>query len=287
MRQRESMELRTVYRTLRERLQAVSDDPAFEAQELLRSRGFSREAVLVGNAAVSDADADWLEDALRRRAEGYPLQYLLGEWEFFGRTYSVGEGVLIPRADTETLVETALGFAGGRSGLRIADLCAGTGCIGLTLALELPQADVTCVEKSEEALRYLRANAARYPQSDLRVVADDVLSPREEYPPFDLIVSNPPYIDEAGMRSLQREVTFEPELALAGGTDGLDFYRELPRVWAPCLKPGGMLAVEIGQGQEAAVVDIFKNNRFENVCTARDLCGIIRVVSGVYAPDRN
>ena len=100
---------------------------------------------------------------------------------------------------------------------------------------------------------------------------------------FDLIVSNPPYIDAAGMEHLQREVTFEPELALAGGPDGLLFYRSIAREWRRRLRPGGMLALEIGAGQETAVSEILKNDCFENVCTYRDLCGIIRVVSGIAA----
>lgn len=278
------MNLRTLYRSVCERLQLISDAPAFEAQELFRCRGISRKAIVLGNSDVLDTDLNWLEEALIRRRQGYPLQYIVGEWEFFGRTYSVGEGVLIPRADTETLVETALSFARGRSGLQIADLCAGTGCIGISLALELGDAQVTCVEKSQEAMAYLNKNAARYPNASVRIVSDDVLSPQEEYPCFDLIVSNPPYIDAADMQSLQREVTFEPKLALSGGEDGLDFYRILPTLWKKRLKPGGMLAFEIGLGQETAVAEILKNNCFKNVCTSRDMCGIIRVVRGEYAP---
>lgn len=218
----------------------------------------------------------------RRRLAGEPLQYLLGEWEFYGLPFRVGPGVLIPRQDTETLVECALRAAEGMSAPKILDLCAGSGCIGIALAHCLPHGRVTAVEQSADALRYLQENAALN-RTPLHIVKGDVLDPAlaESIRGVDVIVSNPPYLTEADLAALQKEVQFEPRAALDGGQDGLLFYRELPALWQESLNPGGRLLFEIGMGQEAAVSSFLTHAGYENIESFPDLAGISRVVSGM------
>ncbi|MDE6726772.1 MAG: peptide chain release factor N(5)-glutamine methyltransferase, partial [Oscillospiraceae bacterium] len=206
--------------------------------------------------------------------------YILGEWEFYRLPFKVGEGVLIPRQDTETLVDTAARFLRERDAWarKTLDLCAGSGCIGIALA-KTAAAEVTCVEKSRRAFGYLEENAALNHVS-VRAVLGDALDENTVTGEYDLIVSNPPYLTESDMRSLQKEVSFEPEAALFGGTDGLDFYRGIIPIYARKLVSGGMIAVEIGMGQESAVSGIFRENGLDPRLE-KDMRGIYRVVYGI------
>lgn len=257
----------------------------FEAQQLLSAVcGCDRAVILLNEREISPEEETALAEAAKRRTDGEPLQYILGEWDFYGRTFSVGKGVLIPRADTETLIEAVMDALPGRHELEIADLCSGSGCIAVTLAEEL-SSRVTAVEKSEDALFYLRKNTACC-DNRIQVVKDDVLYPKESYPKFDLIVSNPPYLSGADMQTLQREVTHEPEMALYGGVDGLLFYRQLPLVWRSRLKKGGWLFFEIGMGQEAAVLQILRDCGFTQLTSRADLGGIVRVVGGCWTEEQ-
>ena len=153
--------------------------------------------------------------------------------------FYVGEGVLIPRQDTETLVETVLKIKLPENP-KILDLCSGSGCIAVSLALNIKNADVTAVEISDKAAEYIKKNA-ELNNTDLNIVKDDVLSEKtaEIFSGIDAIVCNPPYLTADDMKSLQKEVTFEPETALFGGKDGLDFYRNITKLWKDCLKSGG------------------------------------------------
>lgn len=226
-----------------------------------------------------------IRDLTARRCKGEPLQYLLGEWEFWGYPFRVGEGVLIPRPDTETLIEDVLGIC-RRNGLdspKIADLCSGSGCIAVTLKKELPRAEVCAVELSEAALPYLRDNVKRN-NADVRVIAADVLSEqtRQLVGETDIIVSNPPYLTADEMTELSPEVLREPSMALYGGADGLDFYRALTKMWKKSLKKGGFLFYEFGMDQHEAVGRILGENGFTDMKFSRDGGGIIRTVSARY-----
>lgn len=267
------------YRVLCRELEKISESPSFEAFELLAGcAGLSRTQVLTGSSELSDEQIRTIDAALLRRLNGEPLQYILGEWTFYGRPFSVGEGVLIPRADTETLVEAALSLASVVEKPQIADLCAGSGCIAVTLARELSGASVDAFEKSEEAFSYLTRNIARHGAAVRPFLFDVCASSAGLY---DMIVSNPPYLSDGDMAHLQREVSFEPSMALAGGADGLDFYRIITRRWKSNLKNGGALLYEVGAGQADSVSAILSENDFADICTWRDLCGIIRVVGGI------
>ncbi len=262
-----------------------NDNARFEAEQLLMKLcGVTRnDMLLFPGLEVPVEQSELVRKGILRRLSGEPLQYILGEWEFYGLPFVVGPGVLIPRQDTETLAELAAEFAkkNRHDGFLAADLCAGSGCIGITVA-KLAEVPVKLVELSEKALEYLRRNITLNGADDLcEAVHGDVLSGRTaaELPMFDLIVTNPPYLTQQDMQELQREVTFEPETALAGGEDGLDYYRRMIPLWSGRLKPGGMLAAEIGMGQERDVMQIFE----ECGLTAqyrKDLCGVIRVIYG-------
>lgn len=215
----------------------------------------------------------------RKLAEGEPLQYLLGEWEFFGLPFFVGEGVLIPQPDTETLVETALGLMEGTPSPVVADLCAGSGCVGISIAHMRPDARVYALELSEAALPYLARNIERN-GAPVEALHCDALAP-PALPPLDGVVSNPPYISREEMAGLPPQVKREPEMALYGGGDGLDFYRALPGVYRPLIKEGGFLALEVGYTQAEAVAALVRGAGFHAVETRRDLAGVARVVTGL------
>lgn len=235
------------------------------------------------NKDVSPELSDKIMELVRRRSEGYPLQYLLGEWEFYGYPFKVGEGVLIPRPDTETLIEQTLAVCrqmGNRSP-KIIDLCSGSGCIAVTLKKEIPEAEVFAVEISDEAIKYLKQNA-ELNNADITIIQGDVLDEKlqQSLSDFDIIVSNPPYLTGEEMKELQIEVAFEPELALFGGNDGLGFYRRLTVRWKNSLKTGGYLLYEFGMGQHLAVSEILAENDFTDIMLQKDAVGIIRTISG-------
>lgn len=264
---------------------AGNDNPRFEAEQLvMKFCGVKRSEILMfPGLEVTAEQAAEVRGAVQRRNSGEPLQYILGEWEFYGLPFYVGEGVLIPRQDTETLVETAVWFLRERPGVSgAADLCAGSGCVGITLA-KLTGIPVKLLELSEQALGYLHRNIALNGAEELcEAMHADVLSDDTAagMPQLDLIVTNPPYLTAQDMRELQPEVTHEPETALFGGNDGLDYYRRMVPLWGAKLNPGGMLAAEIGMGQHGDVTRIFEENGLR-AGFEKDLCGVIRVIYGI------
>ncbi len=254
--------------------------PDFEALQMLQSLGYSKIRILEGRGVLTQQQQEQLRQLVSRRLEGEPLQYLLGEWEFYGLTLKVGPGVLIPRPDTETLVETGLSYLKGRTGCRVLDLCAGTGCVGL--AVERSAKNISALyalEKEEAAFFYLKENLAAY-ESRIMPLHQDGLAPGPEADRLDLILCNPPYLTGEDMESLQTEVRYEPPSALDGGEDGLDFYRRLTAVWKHRLNPGGLLAYEIGMGQQEDVTQILRQEGLEQIHWKEDLSGIVRVVAG-------
>lgn len=247
--------------------------------------------ILDGGREIPEPDADRLFSAAEKRCGGYPLQYIAGKWEFFGRPFYVGEGVLIPRPDTEVLIEKVLEHfsAAGKNSPEICDLCSGSGCIAITLKKELPNAAVHAVELSSEAMPYLIKNIALN-GADVKIIKGDVTNDNiienfadfndvGEYRQIDAIVSNPPYLTDKEMRELSREVKKEPELALRGGADGLYFYRIISEKWKKILADGGLLAYEIGFEQGKAVTEILENLGYKNITVHKDYCGNDRVVT--------
>lgn len=220
----------------------------------------------------------FLKSVVSGRVKRIPLQYLLGEWSFFGYNFYVGKGVLCPRPDTEVLVETALDLIGDGPA-KIADLCAGTGCVGISVAKEKPITLVTAVEKFDAAYDYLTRNIALNAADNVIPLKADI-SDCEINDCFDLILSNPPYISREEMSTIDEETKNEPETALFGGEDGLDFYKIILDKWLPRLKKGGSVAVEVGAGMAEKVKELFLTAGLKNVKTKEDLNGIERVVYG-------
>lgn len=270
----------TAYQTVLQNAQEPSSC-AFDLSCLLeRVFGFDRfHLPSYGGQEASPAQEERFQALCTRYLAGEPLQYLLGEWEFFGLPFAVGEGVLIPRPDTETLVETGLSLLHGIPSPTVADLCAGSGCVGIALASQRPDAAVYALERSEQAFSYLQTNIQKKHAQGVRALLCDVLSP-PALPPLDLVVSNPPYIPRCEMETLQPQVKHEPWMALFGGEDGYDFYRLLPALYLPQLKPGGAIAFEVGYNQAEQVSSLLSTAGYISVGTEHDLAGIERVVYG-------
>ena len=247
-------------RTLAE---AGIDNAAFEAQQLLQYllQKDTAALLLCQNDPVSPMLEKKLEQLLERRCGGEPLQYLLGSWDFLGRPFSVGEGVLIPRPETEELCAFVKDEIENRSQPIVFDLCAGSGCIGLSVKLQVPQARVYLVEKYDAALQWLNRNREAHGLTrQVPVIQGDVLRGSGAFstlPRPDVIVSNPPYIEHALLPGLQREVQKEPMTALDGGDDGLAFYRCFASDWMAFLADGGIFAVECGETQADTVAALF------------------------------
>lgn len=214
-----------------------------------------------------------------RRGKREPLQHILGNQEFDGREFVVTKDVLIPRYDTETLLEEAVRQA--PQARTVLDIGTGSGCIAISLAHRLPQAQITAVDLSPDALAIARLNAERN-NAAVEFLLGSFFQPVTGRR-FDLIVSNPPYITRADLDTLQPEVRdFEPRLALDGGVDGLDAYRALVSEAPGCLEPGGWLLFEIGAGQEKDLAGLLADAGFGAIVTVPDSAGIIRVVGGQW-----
>jgi release factor glutamine methyltransferase len=235
--------------------------------------------------ALSSGELAQYDDLLRRRAEGVPVQYLTGRQEFWGLEFEVNPSVLIPRPETEHLIEVALEQLSNRRNepLRIADVGTGSGCIAVALAREFPQAQIVATDISAAALEVARRNAARHGMQDrISMVRTNLLqSYLDAAELFDLIASNPPYVGRAEQGNLQREVVeHEPHQALFAGEDGLNVYPEIIAQAARLLKPGGLLVVELGYGQAENVSGmIAKDAGWTRVSIAPDLAGIPRVLA--------
>ncbi|MBR6658289.1 MAG: peptide chain release factor N(5)-glutamine methyltransferase [Oscillospiraceae bacterium] len=254
------------------------DSPAFEASVLMEDllKLPRNPEITAAETVLNSEQEEKLFFAAKKRTEGFPLQYLIGNWEFFGRKFFVGEGVLIPRPETELLCEAVLKYYSRTMPPKIIDLCSGSGCIAITLAKELPGTDVTAVELYDGAFSFLEKNNALY-KNPVKTLQKDALVP---FGNFDCIVSNPPYITGEEMKELQKEVTFEPETALFGGIDGLDFYRAISKNWFEHLNEGGMIAFEIGDTQGKEVLEILTENGYKNAAVIKDYEGRDRVVTG-------
>lgn len=259
--------------------EAGCEDAAFDARCLLEDLGGLPRGHAAADTPLTPEQEAVLATALTQRTEGRPLQYILGEWEFLALTLKVGEGVLIPRPDTELLCEVAAEQLRGVTAPRVLDLCAGSGCVGLGVASLHPDAVVTEVELSDAALGYLKENVLRYPDYAVTLRQANVLTDFDAFDgPYDAILSNPPYIPTADLATLQKEVQREPQMALDGDADGLKFYRTIAEHWCDKLSPDGFVAVEVGIGQAEDVAALFAAKGLGNTGIYPDLAGIPRVV---------
>lgn len=218
---------------------------------------------------------------IRRRATGEPLQYILGKWDFMDGEFFVGEGVLIPRPETELLVDFAVDFLKEKENPVVFDLCSGSGCIAISVAKAVKNAKVFAVEKFDAAYSYLTKNIEHNGVSNVTAVKGDIFNNTllKDIVP-DLILSNPPYIRSADMPYLQKEVRREPSTALDGGTDGYDFYHVLAADWLKRIPKGGAMAVECAEDQADEISQMFFLVR-SRVNIINDLSGFPRVVTAV------
>lgn len=214
-----------------------------------------------------------LADFLWRLKTGEPLQYVMGKWDFYESEFFVGEGVLIPRPETEELTELVIDYAKSLEKPVIFDLCSGSGCIGISVAKKLSNAFVYCIEKSKDAYKYLERNAKGV--ANVECILGDINN-EFDLPSADIIVSNPPYIKSGDMKTLQKEVKREPSMALDGGEDGLDFYRIINDKWKKYLKDNGRLFLEIGEDEGESIKDAL--SAFSNITVKKDLSGNDRIV---------
>lgn len=282
------MTLRQAYQIGKKQLEKAGvETPAFDAGCLFQKVfGMDRQQLILHAAeAAEEALAATYLAICAERAQGRPLQYILGEWPFMQFTLRVGEGVLVPREETELLVHAAAERirkgANVQPPPKVIDLCGGSGAVALGLSSLLPNAEIFCAELYEEAYGYLQENIRRLGAA-VTPVRLDVLSPKAaaRFSGLDAVVSNPPYVEAGEIPGLQKEVRWEPHTALDGGSDGLTFYRAIARWWVPRLRPGGLAAVEIGEGQARAVAALFRGAGLEAVEVLKDFNGLDRVVAG-------
>lgn len=252
------------------------------AEILCAALNCTRTELILRDSEISEEEAEKAVAMARRRAGGEPLQYVLGSWSFMGREYKVGEGVLIPRDDTEVVVGKALKLADHYPAPVIVDLCAGSGIIAVTLEKELHGATVYAVEKSEAAFAYLQQNI-KLNQSEVKAIRADLADCVDDFEDgsLDMIVSNPPYIRSDDIAGLQSEVQYEPRLALDGGESGYDFYEMIIRLWTKKLKHGGCIAFEIGEGQFQYIAELLTCAGYTDIKGTPDIQGITRAVTAV------
>ncbi len=243
--------------------------------------------ILNKNKILSQDKINEILNILSLRKDRIPIQYILKRWEFMGLEFEIGEGVLIPRDDTSVLVNfvTNILKTNKNNSVNIIDLCSGSGCIAIALEQKLKKKlnniNIYAIEKSPDSYKYLVKNKQKY-DSGINLINGDIFEDFIKFPDnfFDCIVSNPPYIKTQDICNLQREVLYEPKVALDGGTDGLKFYKNICSFWRSKLKNNGLLAFEIGCNQYQDVKNILLKSNFYNIFSERDINDIIRVIAG-------
>ncbi len=268
--------------TVKKLTEAGAESPAFDASELvshvIQSRFSPR---LFEDRELTENEEALLCRLTERRAAGEPLQYILGRWEFYGFPFKVGKGVLIPRDDTEVALRASFEHLDKIEKPRILDLCAGSGTLSVTLKKLYPQAEVTAVEISEDAFFYLKENA-KLNEADIKMIRGDIFEVYQSFEnqSFDLIISNPPYLTTEELISMQKELYFEPRLALDGGDDGCDFYRRIIPLYKHKLKSGGQLIFELDGAEAEYTAKLLEGENFRNIVILDDLGGIHRAIKG-------
>ncbi|MBU9916939.1 MAG: peptide chain release factor N(5)-glutamine methyltransferase [Fusobacteriaceae bacterium] len=241
---------------------------------MMLSLSFTRE--------ITEAEKEKIREMLKKRAvDKLPVQYILGYEEFYGRRFEVNKAVLIPRPETERLVEECIKRLTETNGKYVLDIGAGSGAIGVSIAKELPNTKVLACDLSEDALEVAKLNAEKLEATNIKFIKSDVFS-EIKYKEFDLIVSNPPYIPQEEYENLQVEVKLhEPQMALTDTKDGYYFYKKISREAPNYLKSGGVLAFEVGYNQSEEIKLFMEKQGFKNVVVIKDYEGIDRMVIGV------
>ena len=267
---------------------AGNDSPAFDAMCLFENQfNMNRHSLIMqGDKEAPEKESEHLIQLANKRATGYPLQYLIGKWDFMDCEFFVGDGVLIPREDTSVVVQLCIdkikAIYGEKPQLKILDLCAGSGAISIALAKKFSKSDITALELSNKAMKYLTKNIQHNKCDNVKAVYGDVFKSYTDFAEnFDVIISNPPYIISDEIKTLQTEVQHEPTLALDGGIDGYDFYRAIIKHWSEKLKNNGILVFELGEGQYSTVEKLMLEQDFTDIKCAYDIQNTKRGISGV------
>lgn len=266
------------------------DNPRLDAEVLVAHvLGIDRTRVIIdAERPLDPAELALLRELVKRRRAREPIAYLRGEREFYGLRFHVDARVLIPRPDTEALVDVALARTAHVSlSMRQLDLCTGSGCVAIAMAKQRPTAKVLASDLSDDALAVARDNAYRLGAYNVAFARSDLFEsvPREAR--FDVVTANPPYIPRGDLAGLMPDVRdFEPRLALDGGDDGLDTIRRIVRDAPAFLEPGGVLAMEVGAGEAPAVRELLEGRGYRDVAVDRDYAKIERVVSGLRPAER-
>ena len=292
------MRLLELLRISTEYLEAANIDDALSEAEMLVFHIANRDRLdaYVDNPEITSADSAKVRRFLQRRIKGEPVQYIIGHIEFLGLTIKVGKGVLIPRPETELLVEEVIKTVKGEAlsvnssenkasrltphaSQTFLDLCTGTGCIALSLAREFPDAEVYGTDLSKEALAYAKKNAEANTIRNVRFSQGSLFEPVKGKK-FDVITANPPYIRRDEIETLQPEIRdWEPAAALDGGMDGMDFYRAILSSAGDFLKPNGFIFLELGYDQAEGVQKIARAEGFKDITVINDYAGIGRILS--------
>ena len=280
-----------LYLDVRQRLRESGVEAStLEARELVCfGTGKSREELQRDSRLYASPEREaQVRRLVERRMAGEPVAYLIGEWEFYGLPLDISQDVLIPRADTEVLAEQAIAYIQTLGECRVLDLCAGSGCVGLAIASQAPQARVVLGEIDDSALKICRQNIRRNNLSArvMPIQMDAREKPARSLGEFQCIVSNPPYIPTGDIAGLEASVRdYEPHMALDGGADGMDFYRSIAEQWKEALAPGGRIYFEVGIGQADAVLRLMRSHGFGDLQIIKDHHKIPRVVLGTLCQE--
>ena len=280
-----------LYLDVRQRLRESGVEAStLEARELVCfGTGKSREELQRDSRLYASPEREaQVRRLVERRMAGEPVAYLIGEWEFYGLPLDISQDVLIPRADTEVLAEQAIAYIQTLGECRVLDLCAGSGCVGLAIASQAPQARVVLGEIDDSALKICRQNIRRNSLSArvMPIQMDAREKPARSLGEFQCIVSNPPYIPTGDIAGLEASVRdYEPHMALDGGADGMDFYRSIAEQWKEALTPGGRIYFEVGIGQAGAVLRLMRSQGFGDLQIIKDHHKIPRVVLGTLCQE--
>lgn len=280
------MTIREIFNTYMEELSHISDTPKLDIEILLSKALGDVDRLYIHlnlHKELTKEQLDSFNEMIEDRLKGRPIAYIVNNREFMGLDFYVEEGVLIPRPDTEPLVEEVIELVKGKENLKIVDIGTGSGAITVSLAKYIKDCQVYSLDISDKALSIGLKNAISNEVEDkINFIKSNIFSGIEDKGlELDVIVSNPPYIRRADIETLHTQVKdYEPYIALEGGEDGLNFYRDITRESVKYLKDKGILAFEVGHDQAEDVSEILKHNGYTNIYTKKDLQGIDRVVIG-------
>lgn len=280
------MTIREIFNTYMEELSHISDTPKLDIEILLSKALGDVDRLYIHlnlHKELTKEQLDSFNEMIEDRLKGRPIAYIVNNREFMGLDFYVEEGVLIPRPDTEPLVEEVIELVKGKENLKIVDIGTGSGAITVSLAKYIKDCQVYSLDISDKALSIGLKNAISNEVEDkINFIKSNIFSGIEDKGlELDVIVSNPPYIRRADINTLHTQVKdYEPYIALEGGEDGLNFYRDITRESVKYLKDKGILAFEVGHDQAEDVSEILKHNGYTNIYTKKDLQGIDRVVIG-------